>query len=492
MTDFSQDRRDFIAGSAAVAALISTRGAAAQDADPTDLDIGDAGRLIRDRSLSPVDLTGAYLDRIRRIDPDLNAFITVTEERAQEQAAVLEAELSNGNWRGPLHGIPIALKDNIDTGGVLTTAASALFANRVPDEDAEVVRRLKEAGAVVLGKLNMQEFAFGGTSDVTHYGAVHNPWNLDYIPGGSSGGSAAAVSAHLCAAALGTDTAASIRMPASFCSIVGLKATYGLVSIRGIFPLSESLDHVGPMTRSVGDAALMLQAMAGFDPLDYTSIRADIPQYSDALIQSVAGLRLGIPGKPFFDSLQADVEGAVAEAINLLTGMTATVSDTDLPATPPFPPIIAEAYAYHAEYLADESNHALYQPLTLERLLAGAGASRLDYMQAIRELAIARKMIDGVFEQVDLLITPTVPVVAHPIGKPHEDVPVVPEITTQNTLPFDFYGIPTISVPCGFSGDGLPIGLQISGPRLGEMNVFRLADAYERATDWHTRRPPIS
>src|SRR5688572_11749055 len=279
-------RRGLIAGAAAAAAFAATRSAVAQRVssdDLTKLSIAEASRRIAARSLSPVELTRAYLERIESVDGRLNSFITVTADRALEQARALEAELAPGTNRGPLHGIPIGLKDNIDTAGVLTTAASAVYADRVPAEDAECVRKLRAAGAVFLGKLNMHEFAYGGTSAVTHYGPVHNPWDLDVNPGGSSGGSAAAVAARLCAAALGTDTAASVRFPASCCGVAGLKATHGLASIRGIVPLSELHDHVGPLARSVEDCALVLNALAGFDPLDPVSILVAPEDYHAAI-----------------------------------------------------------------------------------------------------------------------------------------------------------------------------------------------------------------
>lgn len=491
MADLLLSRRGFMAGSAAAAAAVMGRGAFAFDGDPTALTIREAAVLIRSGDLSPVDLTRTYLERIERIDPTINAYITVLADSALERARQMERELSAGRWRGPLHGIPVALKDNIDTAGIRTTAASELFADRVPDEDAEVVRRLKRSGAVILGKLNLHEFAYGGTSSSSHFGPVRNPWNPDYIPGGSSGGPAAAVSARLCAGALGTDTAASIRLPASFCSISGLKATHGLASIRGIIPIAESLDHVGPMCRSVADCALMLQVLAGFDPRDVPSIRADIPDYSRALYRPASGFRLGIP-EPFFEDLHPDIDNAMNEALEVLSRLTVGHRRLEsLPDTPPFFPLVAEAYNYHAEYIETESGRAKYQPDVRERILGLANIPRMEYIQARRELALCRRAIDAVFEEVDLLITPTVRVLPHPIGRPH-DSDAVPEITVHNTLPFDYYGIPTISIPCGFSRDGLPIGMQISGPRLGEVDVLTLAHAYERATEWHRRGPPLA
>src|SRR5579863_6703829 len=265
-----------------------------QSDDLARLSIREAADLVRKKKVSPVELTTACLARIDRFNPTLNAFITITSESALEQAREAEAEVNRGNWRGPLHGVPITLKDLFDTAGVRTTAGSAVFKDRIPAEDAEVVRRLKAAGAVLLGKTNMQEFAFGGSSIVSYFGAVHNPWELSHIAGGSSGGSAAAVAADLCYGALGSDTAGSVRIPASICGIVGLKPTYGLVSIRGVIPLSWSLDHVGPMARTVADTALLLQVIAGYDENDTTSEQMNVPDYSQSIGNKTSSLRIGV------------------------------------------------------------------------------------------------------------------------------------------------------------------------------------------------------
>ncbi|NNC64364.1 MAG: amidase [Gammaproteobacteria bacterium] len=484
------NRREFIgAGSAAVALFLSKRGLA-QPADPTDLGIAEAGPLIRSGDLSPVELVQAYLQRIARLDGELNAFITLTEESALARARALEAELARGEWRGPLHGIPIALKDNIDTAGVLTTAGSELFASRVPDRDAAAVTRLERAGAIVLGKTNMHEFAYGASSAITHYGPVHNPWDLDRIPGGSSGGSAAAVSARLCAGALGTDTGGSIRMPAAYCGIVGLKPTYGLASIRGIIPLSVTLDHVGPMCRTVADSALMLQALAGYDPRDIASIRTSVPDYSSALHRATLGMRLGVPRSLFFEDVQAEIINGVERALDVLSELTASMTDVDLPPLPQARPVLVESYAYHAEYL--ETSPDLYDAATREQILRGVGISAKDYAESLYEVELSRKAIDAVFDDVDLLITPTMarqPVdIETALAAPVEINPTL----IRNASPFNTYGVPTISIPCGFSNDGLPIGLQISGRSLGELDVLALAHAYEQATDWHETVPPVS
>jgi len=484
-------RRTFIGGLSGAALLAATRAFAATS-DLTELTIGDASTLIRARMLSPVELVRAYLARIDRLEPRVNAYITVTSDLALKQAQRMEAELDAGRWRGPLHGIPIALKDNMDTAGIRTTAASAVLADRVPTQDSECYRRLTEAGAVLLGKLNMHEFAYGGTSAITYFEPVHNPWNLDHIPGGSSGGSAAAVAAHMCCAALGTDTLASIRLPAAYCGIVGLKATHGLASIRGIVPLCETLDHVGPMTRTVGDAALMLQAIVGYDAQDPVSISAELPAYAGALHQSTARLRLGMPQSPYYDRLDADVANAVDVALEVLQKLTAETRDITLPPHPNFPVLLAEATGYHKQFLSDPAKRSLYDPVTLERLDAAAEFSTADYVNIYRELLLARKSIANLFEDVDLLVTPTTPGLPEPIRhaiNPAESSGGEPAL--RNTFAFNIYGIPTISVPCGFSRSGLPIGIQISGPRLGESSVLALAHAYEQATEWHSRQPPL-
>jgi aspartyl-tRNA(Asn)/glutamyl-tRNA(Gln) amidotransferase subunit A len=462
-----------------------------QTPDPAGLTLAEASVAMRGRKISPIELTQAYLARIERFDPQVNAYVTVTGDHALEQARRLEAELMAGKWRGPLHGIPIALKDNIDTAGIRTTAASALFADRVPAGDAEVHRRLEEAGAVLLGKLNLHEFAYGGTSSISHFGPVHNPWNLEHIPGGSSGGSAAAVAARLCCAALGTDTLASIRLPAAYCGVVGLKPTHGLSSIRGIIPVAASLDHVGPLARTVVDAALVLQAIAGFDPQDPVSLNAELPAYASAALQSTAGLRLGIPRAPYYEDLHGDVASAIEAALGVLGDLTASTREVTLPPMPDFRVLLAEGYAYHEQYLHDPANHARYDLVTRTRLLAAGEVTAAAYIRVRNELDLVRRAIAEIFTEVDVLITPTAPGLPETIANaqnPAEASGAEPSV--RNTAPFNLYGIPTISIPCGFSRSGLPVGLQISGPRLGELPVLALAHAYEQATAWHTRTPP--
>ncbi|MFO7276694.1 MAG: amidase [Pseudomonadota bacterium] len=492
-------RRTFVTGTlTAGIALIARKGfsqmpdSRTRSTELTELTLEEASRLIRSRELSPVELTQAYLARIDRVNPRINAYITVTADIALEQARAAEAEIARGRWRGPLHGVPIALKDNIDTAGLRTTAASALFANRVPDADAEVWRRLRDAGAVLLGKLNMHELAYGGTSAITHFGPVRNPWNPDHIPGGSSGGSAAAVAARLCCAALGTDTLASIRLPAAYCGVTGLKPTHGLASIRGIIPISESLDHVGPITRTAADAAHVLQAIAGFDPQDPVSVRVDVPSYASALQQPVSRLRIGLPREPFFAKLHPDVEEATRRALETLRTLVAEVRDVTLPPSGDFPVLLAEAYAWHERYLAEPGNRKLYDPVTLERILAAGEFSAAQYFEARRQLALARHAIAAVFDEVDVLVTPTAPSLPERIDQAENPaVASGAESSVRNTAPFNLYGIPTISVPIGFSRTGLPIGLQISSRAFGELPMLALAHAWQQATDWHRRAPPL-
>jgi aspartyl-tRNA(Asn)/glutamyl-tRNA(Gln) amidotransferase subunit A len=472
----------------AAAGALAARGQASEDL--TDLTLTEAAARIRSRSLTSTQLTEACLARIAVYNPKLNVFITVLKEKALAQARELDAEQKAGKFRGPLHGIPIALKDNIDTAGIRTTAASAVFDDRIPDEDAPVAKRLKAAGAVIIGKANLHEFAFGGTSATSYFGPVRNPWALDRNSGGSSGGSAAAVSAELCYGALGTDTGGSIRTPASYCSVVGLKPTYGLVSIRGIIPLTFSLDHCGPITRTVEDAALMLNQLAGYDKLDIASVEHAKEDYLAGMKQPIAGLRLGVPRAPFFDMVDPDVSKAVEDAITLLAKMTKGVKDVTLPSTRNVT-LAGETYAYHEQYFAHGS--ARYMLPTRHALQTAANAKAADYVRGRQALELLRRTIDDAFTDFDLVVLPTrrhTPrTVDASIKREESEKARNPEL--ENTQPFDAYGIPAISIPCGFTSTGLPVGLMIAGPRFSEGRVLALARAYEQATEWHKRKPPL-
>jgi aspartyl-tRNA(Asn)/glutamyl-tRNA(Gln) amidotransferase subunit A len=462
-----------------------------QSTDLTKLSIREAGELVRRKVVSPVELTRACLQRIERLNPTLNAFITVTTEQAMARAREAEAEVLRGMWRGPLHGIPVGVKDNIDTAGVRTTLASAVFKDRVPTADAEVVRRLKLAGAILLGKQNLHEVAFGTTAAVSYFGPVHNPWQPDRIAGGSSGGSAAAVAANLCFGAVGTDAGGSIRVPSAFCGIVGLKPTYGLVGMRGGGEAGWwSMNHLGPMCGSVADAALLLSAIAGYDPRDSTSVEAPMPDYAAALRANVSALRLGVPRAVFYDQLDPEIDAAMTKAIGVLGRLTASLREVSLPPISDMMApniVLAENYAFHAPYFAKVPQ--LYHPAIRAHLRQGSEMTTAAYIQSRRELDGARRTIGAVFSDLDLLLTPTTAV---PPPTIEEAVRLGIELELiRNTAPFNVYGLPTISVPCGFMSSGLPIGMQISGPSFGEANVLALAHAYEQATDWHTRRPHV-
>lgn len=478
-------RRSFLAGLAAGsgAALLGTLGCSLRRratnaivVDPAKLDLWEAARAVQGRALSPVDLTRACLERIERYDEHINAFITVTPEQALAEARQAEKEIAKGRWRGPLHGIPIALKDNIDTAGVRTTAASAVFAERVPTEDAEVVRWLKTAGAVFLGKLNMHEFALGTTSAISHFGAVHNPWNFDRVAGGSSGGCGAAVAAGLCFGAVGTDTGGSIRIPAACCGIVGLKPTYGVVSAHGTIPISSSFDHVGPMCRCVTDTALMFRAMTGH-PVT-TECDPEAPPF-------VSGFRVGVlrlSGQICDAPVDPEVQAAVDAAIEVIRSLVAEVREADLPMPELGTLIDAEAWNFHAAHIAATPD--LYNARTRDNILPGSNISEADAARLRRELEQHRASIHNAFATVDLVVVPTLPVLPMLIRDAAE-----PFALPTCTFAFSIGGLPAISVPCGFSKSGLPIGLLIGGPPLSEPRIFALAQTYERVTGWHKRRP---
>lgn len=460
--------------------------------DLAALSMAEAAAKIAAKQVSSVELTEACLARIATYNPKVNAFITVMKEQALARAKAMDAELRAGKRRGPLHGIPLALKDNIDTAGVRTTAASAVFDQRIPTEDATVVKKLSEAGAVFVGKLNLHEFAFGGTSVTSYFGPVRNPWDLSRHPGGSSGGSAAAVAADLCYGALGTDTGGSIRTPASYCSIVGLKPTYGLVPIRGIVPLVLSRDHCGPMTRTVADAAILLQAMTGYDELDITSVPHTQEDYVAQLRQNTRALRIGVLRAPYFDHLDADVAKAVEAAIDWLGKNTASVREVQLPSTRGMN-TGGEVYAYHEEYFV--GNSGLYQIPTRRSLDGGKDAKAHTYIQSMWKMQLLRRTIDRSFaeQNVDLVVLPTrrrTPrSIDTTIKRSEETKARNPEL--ENTGDFNTYGIPTISVPCGFTETGLPVGLMIAGPRFQEGRVLALSQAYEAAHEWSKRKPPL-
>ena len=460
--------------------------------DTSFLSLAEAGRLIASRELSPVELTEHCLDRITALDGKINSFVTVTADLALSQAKAAEAALLSGTGVGPLHGVPIALKDLYGTKDIRTTAHSKVLLDNVPAEDATTTTLLAQAGAVLLGKLAMHEFAFGSLGFDTPFPPARNPWNLEHVTGGSSSGSGAALAAGLCYGALGSDTGGSIRGPAALCGIAGLKPTYGRVSRYGVVPLSWSLDHAGPMARTVEDCALLLAALAGYDAKDPASADVPVADYVAPLREGVRGLRLGVPRAWFDDAdgTDAEVMAAFDEALRVLEGLGAELVDVD---STPFIPsravnttiLIAEAYAYHEENLRTRRQD--FGEGVRNRVLAGAFYSATDYIQAQRARSVLIGQMKGILLRVDAVLSPAA---ARPAASFEEFDPDTAFKTPNYTSPFNLSGLPAISVPSGFSSSALPIGLQIAGRAFDEATVLRIAHAYEQATPWHERRPP--
>jgi aspartyl-tRNA(Asn)/glutamyl-tRNA(Gln) amidotransferase subunit A len=475
--------------------MIESRRQAAAATDALGfLDLGEVSRLLRAQKLSPVELTEACLARIERLNPVLNAFVTVTADAARAAAKQAENRLHRRRGRGPLDGVPVGLKDLIDTAGVRTTSACGAFKDRIPEQDASVVRKLRAAGAVILGKLNMHECAFGGSSVTSYFGPVRNPWNITHLSGGSSGGSAAAVAAGLCYAALGSDTAGSIRVPAAFCGIVGLVPTYGRVSNRGVMPLSRTLDHIGPMARSVADAATVLQAIAGYDREETTSARRPAGKFAPGAARRLK-LRVGVPRTFFYEELGPGVEQAIEAALAVLRKLGAEIREVPFEVCRDRTVARAEAYAFHAEHIA--SAPELYKPDTLAKLRMGASIDAPAYIEARRGIDALRRAAPGIFGEIDVLVTPTSPVVAPKFADwptKFEDVMAAETTLLRNTRPFNPLGIPSVSIPCGMTAAGLPVGMQVSGPPWAEARILAVAAAYERATKWHGMHPapPVS
>jgi amidase len=455
----------------------------------------ELGRRYRTGELAPVEVTDTILKRIETLDALLHSFVTVLPASALAQAAQAEAELRRGTDRGPLHGVPVAVKDLCSTKGMRTTCGTKVLADWVPDEDAAVVERLRDAGAVLLGKLGMTEGAAGGAYHPTVTPPV-NPWNAGRWPGASSSGSGVATAAGLCYGSLGSDTGGSIRFPSACCGLVGIKPTYGRVPRHGIFPLSDSLDHVGPMTRSVADAAAMLGAIAGFDERDPTSSRAPVPDYLEPLGAGVRGVRIGVDESYCVEGVAPDLSRAVLAAGDVLRELGAEIRETRVPpvrdvAAAWFPIVNVEASIAHEETFPARAED--YGPALRELLEAGHRTAAIEYARAhLTRLEFAGEL-QGVFEEVDLILCPATIVPPPPV----EVVSTAtrdPEVMApffKFTAPYDASGSPTITVPCGFTDDGLPLALQLVGRHLDEELLCRAAHAYERVTDWHTRHPPL-
>jgi aspartyl-tRNA(Asn)/glutamyl-tRNA(Gln) amidotransferase subunit A len=452
--------------------------------------IREIGNRLRRKTLSPVELTRTLLERIERLDGRLNAFVTVTADRALADARAAEAAIGRGNVASPLVGIPLAYKDIYATRGVLTTGGSALLADWVPTEDATCVRRLQNAGAVMLGKVITHEFAFGIQLPGHRFAAAKNPWDLERMPGGSSSGSGAALAAGLAYGALGSDTGGSIRGPASLCGIAGLKPTYGRCSRAGVLTLSWTLDHTGPMARTVEDCAYLLQALAGHDPADPASSREPVGDYVTPLGRGIRGLRVGVPREYFFEGIDPEVEKAFEQALATLRQLGATVEDVEIPsiqaAAANMVILLAEAFAYHERDLREHPER--FGELLRERMLAGGLITATEYVQAQRLRARLQADMAAVLRRADVLATPTSPKPAPTFATVYD-----PEYGSPrgNTGAFNMTGLPALAVPCGFTASGLPISLQLAGRPFDEATVLRVGHTYEQATEWHKRHPGL-
>jgi len=497
------NRRDFNSmalGAAATQLLTSvafakTAPTAGDVSELASLSLTEAAAKVRSGATTATALTQACLDRIEVYNSKLDAFITVMKSQALAAAAQLDAEQKAGKLRGPLHGVPLAIKDIIDTYDARTTGGSALFEDRVPAEDATVVARLRAAGAIIIGKANTQEFAMGG-GETSYFGAARNPWNLAHNTGGSSSGSGAAMAAHLAYGALGTDTGGSVRIPASYCGIVGMKATYGLVPIKGVMPLTLSLDHCGPMTRTVADNALMLSVMAGYDKYDITSVDHAKEDYVAQMAQPVTGFKLAMP-VGYFDDLDPEVAKAIDDAIALLGKLTKGVSEGVLPGTTHLGSLgqLGETIAWHEQYFKNAPTKYMLQERRRLQAAMDNPPTAADYIRAKWEIEAVRRKVDDAFNNFDLVVLPTQrilpPTLNELIGRVNDNKTTNPRVSS-NCTPFNIFGLPALSIPCGFSKSGLPIGLMIAGPHFSEGKVFALAKAYEQATEWHKKLPPLT
>ena len=463
----------------------------------TELSIAQLSAAYRDKSLSPVEVTEACLDRISTQNDKVNAFVLVCAEEARAEAKAAEAEIAAGNWRGPLHGVPIGHKDLYQTAGIRSTSASRLLENHVPEEDATSVARLKAAGVIMVGKLNTHEFAYGPTNDSSMFGPCRNPWNTERFSGGSSGGSGAAVALGMCAGATGSDTGGSIRIPSACCGITGLKPTYGRSSRAGIYPLCWTMDHAGPMTRSAEDAALMFQPMPGPDGRDASVPDRETPDYAAALTGEVKGLRIGVPKHYFFDRSMPEVASAAEAAREVLEGAGAELREIDIAhidhaAAAAMVIYLSEGTSYHEDHIATIGE--LYTDQVRLFLALGNYVLAKDYLHAQRYRTLLGHAMADVLTEVDVMAMPTLPLTAQAIGQENIEIRGQSESVfgaiLRNTEPFDLTGLPVLSVPCGFDSDGMPISLQIAGRPFDEASVLNVGHAYQQASDWHSHRPP--
>ena len=481
------------------------------------LTIKEASELIKSKKLSPVELTNSLIDRIESKDDKLNSYITVLSDKALESAGQAEKEISSGNYLGPLHGIPLGLKDIFITKDITTTCGSKMLENFVPPYDATVTTKLMDAGAVILGKNNMDEFAMGSSTETSYFGPTANPWDIARVPGGSSGGSASATAASLCLASVGTDTGGSIRQPASLCGVVGMKPTYGRVSRFGMIAFASSLDQAGPITKTVEDTAIILNAIAGPDPRDSTCVNIEVPDYTQALKDDLSGLKIGIPKEYFVEGMDNDVEEASKKAISEIENLGAQIVEISLPHTEYavltyyiIAPSEASSnlarydgvkYGYRAE--GAESLRDMYFKTRAQgfgeevkrRIMLGtyalsSGYYDAYYLKAQKVRTLIKKDFDQAFEKVDAIVAPTTPEVAFKIGEKTQD-PIKMYLSDVLTIPCNIAGLPGISVPCGYSTDGLPIGIQVLGKPFDEETVIHVAHAYEHNTNWRDKQPEV-
>ncbi len=465
--------------------------------DIADLTIAEAGHLIRRHETSPVDMVRAVLDRIAKYDSQLTAYISVFSEQALEAARAAETQILAGEYAGSLHGIPIAIKDNILTAGLRTTAGSRILADLIPAEDATVVQKLRQAGAIILGKTNLHEFAWGGTTNNPHFGATRNPWDTSRFAGGSSGGSASAVAARECFGALGTDTDGSVRVPSAFTGVVGLRPTIGRVSNHNVIPLAWSMDTVGPICRTVEDCALLFNAIAGYDPKDPTSTQVAVPQLIPQA--GLTAMRIGIDETYCFAHVQPEVEIAVQRAIETLKDLGATIvpihiDDLSGSVAAELAVVMSEASTYHQRWLRerpDDYGDDVRTQLELGELLLAT-----DYIQAQRYRTVLRGTMMAALHEVDLMISPTVPFVAIPVGegrvlinsaRPAHAMTAVMQFSGLASL----IGFPAVSIPCGFSSEGLPIGMQLLARPFDEATLLRAGVSYQSVTGWHLQAPQL-
>jgi aspartyl-tRNA(Asn)/glutamyl-tRNA(Gln) amidotransferase subunit A len=461
------------------------------------LTIKQLSHLIQKKEVSPVELTNSFLERINRLDGKINAYITLLESKSIKTSQKAEKAILSGDYLGPLHGIPISIKDAIITKGIRTTVGSKILSDFIPEEDSTAVKRLKQAGAIIIGKTNLDEFAYSLTTENPYYGTTRNPWDIERIAGGSSGGSAAAIAASLCAGSIGSDTGCSIRQPASLCGVVGFKPTYGRVSRFGVIPVAWSLDHVGPIVKCVEDAAIELNAIAGRDVKDDSSSHMPVPDYTRTLKKEIKRLKIGIPKEYFFENIDLEVRDRVMKAIKNLQDLGASTTEVSFPYVNYAPAMTwiivrAEAYSYHEPLFKKRGEE--YGPFSRENLEVGPFISANHYLKAQRVRKLLQEQLFTVLKEVNAIVIPTTPTPAPRIGQQvlrigQEEAKI--GVLNRLANPFNLSGLPAISIPCGFTADGLPVGLQIAGRPFDEETVLRVAWNYEANTEWHKMRPQL-